>query len=47
VPISHPVTDATFRDGGEWPLLITPNLVFGLVALFAGIWIATTEVKKP
>ena len=26
---------------------ITPNLVFGLVAVFAGIWIATTEIKKP
>jgi drug/metabolite transporter (DMT)-like permease len=31
---------------------ITPNLVFGLIAVFAGIWIATTEVnmagiKKP
>jgi hypothetical protein len=26
---------------------ITPNLVVGLVAVFAGIWIATTEVKKP
>jgi len=26
---------------------ITPNLVLGLVAVFAGIWIATTEVKKP
>jgi drug/metabolite transporter (DMT)-like permease len=25
---------------------ITPNLVFGLVAVFAGIWIATTEIKK-
>ena len=25
---------------------ITPNLVVGLVAVFAGIWIATTEVKK-
>jgi drug/metabolite transporter (DMT)-like permease len=25
---------------------ITPNLVLGLVAVFAGIWIATTEVKK-
>ena len=25
---------------------ITPNLVFGLVAVFAGIWIATTESKK-
>ena len=24
---------------------ITPNLVVGLVAVFAGIWIATTEVK--
>jgi drug/metabolite transporter (DMT)-like permease len=26
---------------------ITLNLVLGLVAVFAGIWIATTEVKKP
>jgi drug/metabolite transporter (DMT)-like permease len=26
---------------------ITPNLVFGLFAVFAGIWIATTEIKKP
>jgi drug/metabolite transporter (DMT)-like permease len=26
---------------------ITPNLVVGLVAVFAGIWIATTEVRKP
>jgi len=26
---------------------ITANLVFGLVAVFAGIWIATTEVTKP
>jgi drug/metabolite transporter (DMT)-like permease len=25
---------------------ITPNLVVGLVAVFAGIWIATTEVKR-
>lgn len=25
---------------------ITPNLVVGLGAVFAGIWIATTEVKK-
>jgi drug/metabolite transporter (DMT)-like permease len=25
---------------------ITPNLVFGLVAVFAGIWIATSEIKK-
>lgn len=25
---------------------ITPNLVFGLVAVFAGIWIATSEMKK-
>jgi len=24
---------------------ITPNLVFGLVAVFAGIWIATSQVK--
>jgi hypothetical protein len=26
---------------------ITPNLVIGLVAVFAGIWIATTEGKLP
>jgi drug/metabolite transporter (DMT)-like permease len=26
---------------------ITPNLVVGLVAVFAGIWIATTKVNKP
>jgi drug/metabolite transporter (DMT)-like permease len=26
---------------------ITPNLVLGLVTVFAGIWIATTEAKKP
>jgi drug/metabolite transporter (DMT)-like permease len=26
---------------------ITLNLVVGLIAVFAGIWIATTEVKKP
>jgi drug/metabolite transporter (DMT)-like permease len=26
---------------------ITPNLLAGLVAVFAGIWIAATEVKKP
>jgi len=26
---------------------ITPNLVFGLIAVFAGIWIATSEKKKP
>jgi drug/metabolite transporter (DMT)-like permease len=26
---------------------ITANLVFGLCAVFAGIWIATTEVRKP
>jgi drug/metabolite transporter (DMT)-like permease len=26
---------------------ITPDLVVGLVAVFAGIWIATTEFKKP
>jgi drug/metabolite transporter (DMT)-like permease len=26
---------------------ITLNLVIGLIAIFAGIWIATTEVKKP
>jgi hypothetical protein len=25
---------------------ITPNLVFGLVAVFAGIWIATTAIKS-
>jgi hypothetical protein len=25
---------------------ITPNLVLGLVAVFTGIWIATTEVRK-
>jgi drug/metabolite transporter (DMT)-like permease len=25
---------------------ITPNLIVGLVAVFAGIWIATTEIKK-
>ena len=25
---------------------ITPNLIVGLVAVFAGIWIATSEVKK-
>jgi drug/metabolite transporter (DMT)-like permease len=25
---------------------ITPNLIVGLVAVFAGIWIATTEVTK-
>jgi drug/metabolite transporter (DMT)-like permease len=25
---------------------ITPNLVLGLVAVFAGIWIATSGVKK-
>jgi drug/metabolite transporter (DMT)-like permease len=25
---------------------ITPNLVVGLVAVFAGIWIATSEAKK-
>jgi drug/metabolite transporter (DMT)-like permease len=25
---------------------ITLNLVIGLIAVFAGIWIATTEVKK-
>jgi drug/metabolite transporter (DMT)-like permease len=24
---------------------ITPNLVLGLVAVFAGIWIATSQVK--
>jgi drug/metabolite transporter (DMT)-like permease len=26
---------------------ISPNLVFGLVAVFAGIWIATGDIKKP
>jgi drug/metabolite transporter (DMT)-like permease len=26
---------------------ITPNLIAGLVAVFAGIWIATTEAKRP
>jgi drug/metabolite transporter (DMT)-like permease len=26
---------------------ITTNLVLGLIAVFAGIWIATSEVKKP
>jgi drug/metabolite transporter (DMT)-like permease len=26
---------------------ITLNLIIGLVAVFAGIWIATTETKKP
>ena len=26
---------------------ITPNLVLGLIAVFAGIWIATSEFKKP
>jgi hypothetical protein len=26
---------------------ITPSLVLGLVAVFAGIWIATSETKKP
>jgi drug/metabolite transporter (DMT)-like permease len=25
---------------------ITPNLIVGLVAVFAGIWIATTGVTK-
>jgi drug/metabolite transporter (DMT)-like permease len=25
---------------------ITPNLVFGLIAVFAGIWIATSDIKK-
>ena len=24
---------------------ITPNLVLGLIAVFAGIWIATSEAK--
>ena len=26
---------------------ITPNLIAGLVAVFAGIWIATTEAERP
>jgi drug/metabolite transporter (DMT)-like permease len=26
---------------------ITPSLVLGLAAVFAGIWIAATEVRKP
>ena len=26
---------------------ITLNLIIGLIAVFAGIWIATTETKKP
>jgi drug/metabolite transporter (DMT)-like permease len=26
---------------------ITANLAFGLVAVFAGIWIATSDIKKP
>ena len=26
---------------------ITPNLIVGLVAVFAGIWIATTQASKP
>jgi drug/metabolite transporter (DMT)-like permease len=26
---------------------ITPNLAFGLIAVFAGIWIATSDIKKP
>jgi drug/metabolite transporter (DMT)-like permease len=26
---------------------ITPNLVVGLLAVFAGIWIATTDARKP
>ena len=26
---------------------ITPNLVLGLVAVFAGIWIATSDARKP
>jgi hypothetical protein len=30
--------------GGE---PITANLVLGLIAVFAGIWIATTDAKKP
>jgi drug/metabolite transporter (DMT)-like permease len=25
---------------------ITPNLIVGLVAVFAGIWIATTEARR-
>ncbi|HLZ05944.1 MAG TPA: DMT family transporter [Bradyrhizobium sp.] len=26
---------------------ITPNLVLGLIAVFAGIWVATSEVRNP
>ena len=26
---------------------ITPSLALGLIAVFAGIWIATSEIKKP
>jgi drug/metabolite transporter (DMT)-like permease len=26
---------------------ITLNLIIGLIAVFAGIWIATTETKRP
>jgi drug/metabolite transporter (DMT)-like permease len=26
---------------------ITLNLIVGLVAVFAGIWIATSEIRKP
>ena len=26
---------------------ITPNLAVGLIAVFAGIWLATSEIKKP
>jgi len=26
---------------------ITANLVIGLVAVFAGIWIATSEIRMP
>ena len=26
---------------------ITPNLVLGLVAVFGGIWIATSQIKRP
>jgi drug/metabolite transporter (DMT)-like permease len=25
---------------------ITPNLVFGLIAVFAGIWLATSDIKR-
>jgi len=45
---------ASARNRLSWPLNatqlvgepITPNLVLGLVAVFAGIWIATTEAPK-